>query len=214
MNKKLIAIAVLASLAGVASAASVDYSVTGLSGTWAFGNTEWNGYDTLGNLNNTTDVGTVNEMLHSPYAYSAPGSADVNGIYNYPSNASIVFSTSGATTFGSLTVLSSRSYAPWTTIQVDYSNDGGLTWLQALNTTTGALGWVDVGTGGSATESVTMNLGGVQGDELRLTANGTQISLHTVSIDGVSAVPEPSAMAMLLASLGVIGFAAKRRRNQ
>jgi hypothetical protein len=214
MNKKLIAIAVLAGLAKVACAASVDYSVTGLSGTWAYGNTEWNGYGSLGNLDNTTQVGTVDALLHSAYTYSAPNSAATNGIYNFPSSAAIVFSTAGMTTFDSLTVLSSRSYSPTTTIRVDYSNDGGLTWLQALNTSTGALGWVDVGTGGSATETITMALGGVQGDELRFSANGSQISLHTVSIDGVSVVPEPSATAMLVASLGLIGFAAKRRRKQ
>ena len=214
MNKKLMAAAVLAALANVACAASVDYAVTGLSGTWAYGYTEWNGYDTLGNLDNASQVGNVNAMLHATYAYSAPNSATVNGIYNFPNGASIVFSTAGMTTFDSLTVLSSRSYSSGTSIQVDYSKDAGLTWLQALNTSTGALGWNDVGTGGSATETITMALGGVQGDELRFTANGSQIDLHTVSINGVSAVPEPSAMAMLVASLGLVGFAAKRRRQQ
>jgi len=93
MNKKLMAAAVLAALANVACAASVDYAVTGLSGTWAYGYTEWNGYDTLGNLDNASQVGNVNAMLHATYAYSAPNSATVNGIYNFPNSASIVFST-------------------------------------------------------------------------------------------------------------------------
>ena len=37
--------------------------------------------------------------------------------------------------------------------------------------------------------------------------------LNSVTVEGVSAVPEPETYAMLLAGLGMVGFMARRRRN-
>lgn len=37
--------------------------------------------------------------------------------------------------------------------------------------------------------------------------------LNNITVEGVSAVPEPETYAMLLAGLGMIGFMARRRKN-
>jgi len=209
-NKHLLAGLALAAFAGLASATPVAYTVAGLGGSWAWGDTEWNDAGTHGYVNDSTDVGKVNALLNGVYAYAAPGAATPNGIYNWPSNASVIFST-GEAYYNTLTLLSSRSYSPTTQIVVDYSNDHGSTWLTALTTTTGALGWTDIGTGGTATETLNLNLGGVLGNELRFSANGQQISLHTVAIAG-STVPEPGTIGLVGLALAGVGLAARRRR--
>ncbi|OYY95515.1 MAG: hypothetical protein B7Y41_03160 [Hydrogenophilales bacterium 28-61-23] len=45
---------------------------------------------------------------------------------------------------------------------------------------------------------------------IRLTANGTQVNFDNVRLD-VSPVPEPETYALMLAGLGLVGFAARRR---
>jgi hypothetical protein len=45
---------------------------------------------------------------------------------------------------------------------------------------------------------------------IRLTSNGTQVNFDNVRLD-VSPVPEPETYALMLAGLGLVGFAARRR---
>lgn len=47
---------------------------------------------------------------------------------------------------------------------------------------------------------------------IRLTSGGTQVNFDNVRLD-VSPVPEPETYAMLLAGLGLVGFAVRRRNN-
>jgi hypothetical protein len=217
--KKLlfVVLAVTVSGVGVAHSTPLDYNLNQISGSWAWGNTEWNALFPLGYVNNSTDVSTVNNMIKGPYTYQPAGSQIANGIYNFPYGASsLTFSmTGGDQLVNSLSILSSRSYSPYTVVTLGYSADGGTTWNNALTTTTGALGWNDVGTGGMATETITLGAG-VYGDEFKLAFNGDQISIHSVFFDGSSSaapVPEPGTIALL--GLGMAGLAVygKRRKN-
>jgi len=200
-------------------AAGVDFDVSSLSGSWSWGDTQWNDVFNAGFVNDTADLSTVNSILHGAYAYT-PAGAKPNALYNWDGgqeqSASVTFALANATTFSNLSILSSRSYSSATQVLVDYSANGGHTWTNAVTTTTGALGWADVGTLSTQTEALNIALGGVVGDELRLTVDGDQINLHTVAINGitnVSTVPEANASILMLAGLGVLAAKIARRRR-
>lgn len=213
-NKLLAVAAVTAAAATSASATSLDYSVSNISGSWAWGQTQWNDEAGLGYVNNATDLAAVEAILEGAYVYQAPHAQVANGIYNWPSNGSVTFQTGALSTLNTLSILSSRSYSSSTSISVDYSADGGASWTQAFSSTTGAMGWVDVGTAGSATELINIALGGVYGNALRFNVVGDQVSLHTVTLDGsTTAVPEPESYALMLLGLGLVAAAKRRQRK-
>lgn len=211
-----IAVALIASFGAMAHAENVSYDLTQLDGSWAWGNTQWNLADSIGYVNNATDVAAVDAIFKSPYVYQQPDAA-INGIYNWPyGTASLSFEVDGGsnTVLNSLSVLSSRSYSSDTSVSLSYSDDHGVTWTSVLNTTTGALGWIDVGTAGTTTETINLSFGGVTGNAFKLSFTGSQISIHSVSVDGIKAVvPEPEGYALMLAGLGIVGLVMNRRRQ-
>ena len=205
------------------SAASVSYSVDSMSGSWAWGNTQWNAEASLGYVDNAVDLGVVNDILTGPYIYQSAGSDTANGIYNYdplsPNDAlaGVTFSIDavGGATVDSINILSSRSYSASTIVKLLFSNNGGTTWNTFLSTTTGALGWNDVGTGGTETEMINLAIGGVSADMFQLVFDGSQISLHSIAVKGtpssVPTVPEPSTF--LLLGAGLAGILIARRKT-
>jgi hypothetical protein len=201
-------------LVGGARADVIDYNLLSISGSWAWGDTQWNNVSGAGYVNNGADVGTVNSIFHSPYVYQSPGSSTSNAIYNWPAGtASLTFAVvGGSATLDSLSILSSRSYSSATAISLLSSNDGGATWTTDLTSTTGALGWNDVGTAGTLTETILLPFGGVQGNEFQFVVSGDQINIHTLTLNGsASAVPEASTWVMMLAGFAGLGFLGYRR---
>lgn len=211
-----LAVALLASCAALAHAESLNYELTQIEGSWAWGNTQWNTFSTDGYVDNSTDVGQVDAIFHSPYVYQAPYT-EINGVYNWPTGtATLAFSVNdgNTATLSTLSVLSSRSYSDDTLVSLDYSTDHGATWRTALNTTTGELGWLYVGTAGTKTETINLSFGGVLGNAFKLSFTGVQISIHSLSVDGSAAVvPEPEGNALVLAGLGIVGLMSLRGRQ-
>jgi hypothetical protein len=216
MKKFLVAGATL--LLATAANAATSFQLTAMEGSWAWGNTQWNNVSGQGYVNNVADVATVNALLQGPYVYSAPNTIPGNGVYNYADDgvvlSSLIVSVNGgvATTLDTLSILSSRSYGSGTTITLDVSSDGGGSWVNVLSSTTGALGWIDVGTGGTETQVVDLSFGGVSGNAFRFSALGDQINVHTFTLNDGGVVPEPASWAMLIAGFGLVGAAARRRR--
>jgi len=209
-------------LSAPAQADALSYALTGINGSWSWGNTQWNAVSNLGYVDNVADIGTVDALLSGPYAYSAPGDTPANAIYNwagspYGSGAqTLVFSVNGGVSalLDSLTILSSRSYDTGTLITLDYSNDGGASWINAVSSTTGALGWDNVDITGGGTDSIALDFGGVTGNAFRFGVSGAQINLHTLALDGtMAAVPEPATWAMMIGGFALAGAAMRRRRT-
>lgn len=199
----------------LAHAEEMNYELTQIEGSWAWGNTQWNTFSTDGYVDNSTDVAQVDAIFHSPYVYQAPYT-EINGVYNWPTGtATLAFSVNGGNlaTLNTLSVLSSRSYSDDTLVSLDYSTDHGATWTTALSSTTGAINWYPVGTAGTQTETVNLSFGGVSGNAFKLSFTGSQISIHSLSVDGsTGVVPEPEGYALVLAGLGIVGLMAQRRR--
>lgn len=197
-----------ASTASATPIASSTYSLSALSGVFAFGRSDWNAYSEPGGVvNNTTQLAAVKGLLSDGYVEHNNQSLGFNGIYSgYPyGNNSMTFSFTGGADYllDSLTFLSSRSYGTTTSIILQYVLDGGA-WQTALSTTSGALGMLNTGS-----RSYTLNFGGVQADAFRLVLDGSQISFHELSVNG-TAVPEPGTVTML--GLGLLGLVATRRK--
>jgi hypothetical protein len=214
--KRIIALAMttiaLCAAVDVAAApiAASTYSLTGLTGTFEYGRTDWNGLSDVGYVNDTTDISRVQTILSDGYtAMSSGQNGQVNAIYSgYPGGENTIafaFNSGMDYVLNSLTFLSSRSYASNTTIVLEYALNGGA-WQTTASTTTGALG---ISTGNA--NNYTLNFGGVTADAFRLVLNGSQISFHEISLDGAAAaVPEPTTIALL--GLGLLGFAVTRRK--
>ena len=180
-------LALLFSPAQAAPVLTSAYSLTGLTGNWTYGRTNWNAFAEFGNLNNVTDLSTVESLLDGPYVPLTSAQTGLrNGIYNWPlpSNTSMTFTLSQIHTLNTLTFLSSRSNSGFTPVVLEYALGGG-PWLLAQATTTGALG---VTTG--AANPYTLNFGGVVADQFRVSlstlVSGDQLSFHTISVDGAS----------------------------
>ena len=212
----------LALCARSAQAELVDYQLVDMTGNWAWGNTQWNASHELGYVDNESDIAVVNTILRGPYAWQ-PAGGPANGIYNWhdwlEESTSLTFAIAGGALadIGTISVLSSRSYSPATRVTIDYSADSGATWKNALQSTTGELDWIDIGTGGSTTELIHLGTGAARGNQFRLAFFGEQVSLHSVMFHDtfqVPVVPEPSAPAMLLAGVGTLAFLARRRASR
>lgn len=191
-----------------------NYSLLSISGTWAYGQTDWNDIAGAGPVNNATDVAVVNGLLSDGYAFSPAAVGPVNGIYSaYPGFGfdTLVFTFNGGAAFdiSGISFLSSRSYSNSTVLGFDYSFGGG-PWLNAASVTAGALG---ISTG-SALSYTLFSGGPVLADSFRLTFQSDQISLHELTGSGTPAfvaVPEPSTYG-LIGSVLLIGVVALRRR--
>ncbi|HZZ79886.1 MAG TPA: hypothetical protein VFE62_15310 [Gemmataceae bacterium] len=189
---------------------ATNYSLTQITGSYAWGQTDWNDVAGQGFVNNGTDLAKVQTLMSDGYANSPPGGT-VNGVYNWLPGGfhALEFQFNGGQqyTLDQLTFISSRSYGPGTPISVDYSLGGG-PWITAVATTSGALG---ISTGSANT--YVLNLGGVVADAFRFTTNGgDQVSLHEISIFGSpAAVPEPASLAIFgFLTVSVIGYVGLR----
>jgi hypothetical protein len=201
-----------ASLAALIS--PIEYNLTGLTGNFAYGRTDYNAYGESAtfNLDNVSSLSTVETLLSDGYVPMGYIPGQKNGIYSgYPSTGfhSIEFAFNNGTDYllNSFSFLSSRAYTSSTNIQLEYALNGQ-PWQIASSTTSGALG---ITTGNA--NSYTLDFGGILADSFRLTLNsGGQVSFHEVSIDGskATAVPEPATLALF--GLGLLGFVAGRRK--
>ena len=88
------------------------------------------------------------------------------------------------------------------TFTVSLFNDNSLVWTRAHNTFATSIGLNGMG----------FNVGGILGDRLRVTLDGTNY-LHMAEVQ-VLAVPEPRTAALTLAGLAVVGFMARRRARR
>lgn len=189
-----------------------NYSLDSIGGQWAWGNTDWNAVGAYGYVDNVADLATVEGLLSDGYSYAAPGSSDLNGIYNFPGSGvrSLAFSFDSGVDFqlDSLSFISSRSYSSDTQVSVDYSLDGGA-WVNALTTTAGALGIVT----GSTAGTYTLSFGGVTADAFRFNVAGNQVSVHEILVDGsaVGAVPTPETLALM--AIGILGIGYRRSKQ-
>jgi len=219
--KKKFAVAfALCFLAGAAQSAPIsqtEYGLTGLSNGWTLGRTDWNAADEFGH--GGTALATAATVLQDGYSPLSPNqTGQYNGIYRWPTLGleNLTFSMNGGTDYvlDSLTFLSSRSYSSLTQIELQYRLDGG-SWMSSVATSTGALGMSHSG----AAEVYSLSFGNVQADQFRLLfgTGGDQVSLHEVNISGTlaqpSVVPLPAALPLLLAAMGTLGFAGRRRKS-
>jgi hypothetical protein len=211
--------AIVAALGAASEAAAADFTLASIGGTWAYGETQWNDFERLGAVDNIDDLAVVDAMLHAPYVYRPPSQGVANAIYSYPTpgDHSLSFLVDdGMAVLESVTILSSRSYTSTTVIALDYSNDGGATWLNALTTTTGAAGWINVGTGRTQTVMLDLAFGGVTGNAFRFFTTGGQINLHNLALTAspvdTGGVPEPATWALMIVGFGAAGAALRRRR--
>lgn len=190
-----------------------DYSLTSISGTWAYGQTDWNDVGGAGAVNNAADVATVNGLLSDGYVPSASGGT-VNGIYSaYPGFEIdvLTFAFAGGIdhVLSSLSFLSSRSYEDDTTLIFEYALNGS-GWMAGASTTSGALG---ISTG--AANWYTLFSGNITADAFRLTfVSGDQVSLHEIKLEGESSAPgvPEAGSTMGLFGLAVAGVALLRRK--
>jgi hypothetical protein len=178
---------------GLASAQIIpsgEYSLTSITGSYAWGQTDWNDATCLGYVDNVADLATVETLLSDGYtaqSANSPCGANpiANGIYNWDPAGfhALEFDMVGGAnyTLNQLNFMSSRSYSGTTPITVDYAVDGG-PWTTAVATTSGTIG---ITTGAANTYS--LSLGGVVADRFRFTTtDGDQVSLHEISIEGVA----------------------------
>jgi hypothetical protein len=197
-----------------ASAATVTGVVTSMGGEWAWGNTGYNAIVELGSVDNTADLPIVSNMLAGPYVHQPIGSPNANGIYKYPTGPwSLVFSLPSLSIVDSISILSSRSYSNTTNVIIDYSIDGGVTWLNVVTGTTGSLGWPLVISTDIAF-LVTLDLFEITANQIRLSfVGGNQVSIHSVTFD-VTATPLPGALVLFASALSGLGlFSWLRSRN-
>lgn len=215
VTKMAVACVVLIAAAGQVQAGIIsisEYSLTEITGVYAWGQTDWNDVVSSGSVNNVTDLGAVESLMSDGYTFS-PSGGTINGIYNWPIGGfhALTFGFNGGTDFilDSLSFISSRNYGD-TPITVDYMLDGG-GWITAASTTSDTLG---ITTGSANTYMI--SLGGIQADAFRFTTNsGRQVSLHEISVEGAAAtVPEPSSLALFGICVCVAGVGAARRRRR
>ncbi|MDO9197542.1 PEP-CTERM sorting domain-containing protein [Rhodoferax sp.] len=201
---------------------TTQYSVTGLSGSWAAGSTGWNSYPA------SVSVASANTLMSDGYVDDFSISA-INGIYaGYPSSSSsITFGTNDGSNvlLNYFSFITSRNYSNSTVLYLDYSVDGGA-WINAETISTGALlaplsSCLNpaVGYGNScAGQTATMGFGGVLADQWRLSLLGNQgapfnqVSLHEVIVGSDSTVPEPESLALF--GLALAGLALTRRKSK
>ena len=218
-------IAILAGAATQASAVSISpgaYTMTGIVGTYTYGQTDLNYGVPVANV---ADLGLVEGMMSDGYHSPVNGGeneypSDI-GIYNFPAAGlhALEFAMNGGQDYNldSLSFISTRSFSDATPIQVDMALDGG-GWVLAAATTSGALGIV------TGTDAVyTIALGGVQADRFRLTTGGGgQLSIHEIIVGGEiitpddpgdpGVIPEPLTVVAVLGSMGgLCGYLRKRR---
>lgn len=162
------------------------YNLTTITGSFAKGYTDWNDEACAGYINNATDIAYVQTLLSDGYTFSPSGcfGGPVNGIYNWPPTYhSLSFTTvSGSIAFNSVTFMTTRNYDGATQLGVDYWD--GVTWVNAVTTTSGALG---ISTGTIQTITITLP-STVTASEFRFFWNGgNQVSMHEFWINSTCA---------------------------
>ncbi|WP_417672310.1 Ig-like domain-containing protein [Roseibium sp.] len=159
-----------------------DFQVTSMTGRYQWGFTDWNALYPFGNLNNSTDLDAVTDILTDGYQYAPRGGSDfslVNGVYNYPGPVNtMTFDLEGdATLVDTFSFISSRSYSSSTVIEIEGLNENGI-WESLFTSTTGAIG---VTTGNA--RAYELDVTDMVTDEIRLTITGAQVSLHEVAFN-------------------------------
>ena len=216
----VVCVAVLVASAGQVQAGIIstsEYSLSGLDGEWRFGSTGWN-QSTI--IDNVADFSTVAGLMSDGYVDDFGGSAGAtNGIYTMSFLNQLTFEFNVGTDFllDDLSLISSRAYSGATDITLEYQLDGGA-WQTATTSTTTSLGmFPTLSPNYSPGTQYSLGFGSVLADSFRLTFNGgSQVSIHEVSVSGssVSAVPEPSSLALFGIGACVAGLGGGRRRRR
>ena len=185
-----------------------EYSLSGLDGEWHFGST---GYNQSIPVDNVADLSGVASLMSDGYVDDFGGdNGATNGVYSWPFPyfGQLTFEFNGGTDFllDEFSFISSRAYSPSTDIHLEYRLNGGA-WQTATTSTTASLGmYPAIRLTYSPGAQYSLDFGSVLADSFRLTFDGAdQVSIHEVSVSGISAVvPEPATLA--LAGIGAISF--------